>query len=154
MPLSHIEHYLVQTEDIARTRDWYVEVLGLEEGPHPDFGFPVHWLYLNGCDVVHVTAGGAGVSEERKRYVGQDSEATRGTGVVDHIAFRASGLVEILEHLDRLGIERITRRADAQALFQVFVKDPNGVKIELNFPAEEADGVAPELTASAFERPS
>ena len=49
-----------------------------------------------------------------------------------------------------IGIERITRRANGEALFQVFLKDPNGVKIELNFPAEEAEGVAPELMASDF----
>lgn len=39
MPLSHMEHFLIQTTDMAGTRDWYVEVLGLEEGPHPELDF-------------------------------------------------------------------------------------------------------------------
>ena len=92
MPLSHIEHFLVQTESIEKTRDWYVRVLGMQVGPNPDFKFPVCWLYLGGKDIVHITEGGAKVSENRKKYVGQESQATHGTGVLDHIAFRATGL--------------------------------------------------------------
>ena len=54
MPLSHIEHFLVAADDIDATRDWYARVLGMASGAHPDFGFPVHWMYLGGVDVVHI----------------------------------------------------------------------------------------------------
>src|SRR5690349_9561411 len=54
MPLSHIEHLLIASDDIDATRDWYARVLGMTSGPHPDFGFPVHWMYLGGVDVVHI----------------------------------------------------------------------------------------------------
>jgi len=104
MPLSHLEHYLIQAEDLEATRDWYVRVLGMRSGAHPDFGFPVYWLYLGERDVLHLTQGGAGTSEKRKQYLGQESEATRGSGVIDHVAFRATGLAEMLAHLDRLGV--------------------------------------------------
>jgi hypothetical protein len=40
----------------------------------------------------------------------------------------------------------------APALFQLFFHDPNGIKIELNFDAAEAEGVAPELMASELIR--
>ena len=64
MPLSHIEHFLLQTADMEKTRAWYVDVLGMRVGPSPDFKFPVFWLYLGDKDVVHVTEGGAkGVGE-------------------------------------------------------------------------------------------
>jgi catechol 2,3-dioxygenase-like lactoylglutathione lyase family enzyme len=148
MPLSHIEHFLLQTADMAKTRDWYVRVLGMRVGPNPDFKFPVCWLYLGERDVVHITEGGANVSENRKRYVGQESQATQGSGAVDHIAFRATGLRETLAHLASLGVEFKQRRVDDQGLYQLFMFDPNGVKIELNFAAAEAAGVRPELLAS------
>ena len=45
MPLSHIEHFLLQTADMEKTRAWYVDVLGMRVGPNPDFKFPVFWLY-------------------------------------------------------------------------------------------------------------
>src|SRR5512147_493359 len=104
MPLSHIEHILVQTDDIERTCDWYVRVLGMRQGLHPDFKFPVAWLYLGERDVVHVTQGGAGVSENRRRYLGQQSADTRGSGAIDHIAFSCSGLRETIAHLKALAV--------------------------------------------------
>ena len=148
MPLSHIEHFLLQVESIEATRDWYVRVLGLREGPHPDFKFPVCWLYAGDVDVVHLTQGGANVSENRKKYVGQESTATRGSGVVDHIAFRATGLRQMLEHLKKEGVDFKQRMVSDQGLYQLFMLDPNGVKIELNYANAEVEGLRPELLAS------
>ena len=148
MPLSHIEHFLLQTADMEKTREWYTSVLGLRVGPSPDFKFPVFWLYIGDKDVVHVCEGGKGVSDNRKKYVGQQSEATEGTGVVDHIAFRATGLRDMLAHLKKLNVDFKQRQVDDQGLYQLFMLDPNGVKIELNYPASEAVGVRAELKAS------
>ena len=63
MTLSHLEHFLIQAEDLAATRDWYVTVLGMRDGPHPDFGFPVHWLYIGERDVLNAEI----VAWERQR---------------------------------------------------------------------------------------
>jgi hypothetical protein len=52
----------------------------------------------------------------------------------------------------RKKIQFSQRRANGQALFQLFFYDPNGIKIELNYDAAEADGLAPELMASDFTR--
>jgi catechol 2,3-dioxygenase-like lactoylglutathione lyase family enzyme len=148
MPLSHIEHFLVQTESIEKTRDWYVRVLGMRVGPNPDFKFPVCWLYLGERDIVHITEGGAKAGENRKKYVGQESTATHGTGVLDHIAFRASGLRDMLEHLRREKIDFKQRMVSDQGLYQLFLFDPNGIKIELNYANSEVQGLRPELLAS------
>lgn len=150
MPLSHIEHFLIQTADMDATRDWYVRVLGMRVGPNPDFKFPVCWLYLGHTDVVHITAGGKDVSENRKRYLGQQSEDVRGSGAVDHIAFRCTGLRETLEHLQHEAVDFKQRQVSDQGLYQLFMLDPNGIKIELNFANAEAEGIAPELMASAL----
>jgi catechol 2,3-dioxygenase-like lactoylglutathione lyase family enzyme len=150
MPLSHLEHFLVQTADIQRTCDWYERVLGFSRGATPDFKFPVQWLYLGDRDVIHVTEGGAQTSANRKRYLGQQSEALSGTGVIDHVAFRCSGLADMIDHLRELKIPFTQRMVSDQGLYQLFVTDPNDVKIELNFASAEATehGIRPELTAS------
>jgi catechol 2,3-dioxygenase-like lactoylglutathione lyase family enzyme len=148
MPLSHIEHFLLQTADMEKTRKWYVDVLGMRVGPNPDFKFPVFWLYIGDRDVVHVTEGGAQVSENRKRYVGQESQATTGSGAVDHIAFRATGLRGMIAHLESLGVDFKQRQVDDQGLYQLFMFDPNGVKIELNYSSAEAVGLRAEVKAS------
>ena len=150
MPISHLEHFLIQTADIKATRDWYVDTLGFREGPHPDFKFPVVWLYLGERDVVHLTEGGKNVSENRKAYLGQQSDAVHGSGVVDHVAFRCTGLREMMEHLQKRKIEFRRRMVSDQGLFQLFLLDPNGVKVELNFSNAEAEGISPDLMASAL----
>ena len=133
MPLSHMEHFLLQTEDIEATKDWYVKILGFRVGPAPDFKFPVYWLYLG---------------ENRKKYVGQQSDASTGTGVVDHVGFRTTGLLEMIEHLTKNKISFTERQVNDQGLYQLFLFDPNGLKIELNFANAEAKGRTPQLKAS------
>ena len=149
MPLSHIEHLLIAADDIDATRDWYARVLGMRSGPHPDFGFPVHWMYLGERDTVHIGPSAKAAGEIQKKYLGRISQdAGAGTGAIDHIAFRATGLRAMLEHLRAERVAFSQRRANGQALFQLFFYDPNGIKIELNYDAAEAEGIAPELMAS------
>jgi catechol 2,3-dioxygenase-like lactoylglutathione lyase family enzyme len=149
MPLSHIEHFLVAADDIDATRDWYARVLGMRSGPHPEFSFPVHWMYIGDVDVVHIGPSAKNASENQKKYLGRTSQSSaQGTGAIDHIAFRATGLREMIRHLRDQNISFNQRRANGQALFQLFFLDPNGIKIELNFDAAEAEGIAPELMAS------
>jgi catechol 2,3-dioxygenase-like lactoylglutathione lyase family enzyme len=153
MPLTHIEHFLVAADDIDATRDWYARVLGMTSGPHPDFGFPVHWMYIGESDVVHIGPSARMAGENQKKYLGRTSQASEaGTGAIDHIAFRATGLRQMMAHLKAQGIEFRQRRANGQALFQLFFHDPNGIKIELNYAAQEAEGIEPELMASSFAR--
>ena len=147
MPLTHLEHFLIQTEDLDGTCNWYVDVLGMEEGPHPDFKMPVRWLYLGDEPVLHLTIGGENVSENRKKYLGQQSTATKGSGVVDHVAFRATGLKQMLAHLDSKGVNYTKRQVDDQGLFQVFLMDPNDVEVELNFAAREAQDITADVKA-------
>ncbi|HEX5477710.1 MAG TPA: VOC family protein [Burkholderiales bacterium] len=141
MPLSHIEHFLVASDDIDATRDWYARVLGMKPGPHPDFGFPVHWMYLGDTDVVHIGPSARLAGERQRQFLGRTSQDRgEGTGAIDHIAFRATGLRATIEHLRTQGVEFTERRAQGQALYQLFFHDPNGIKVELNFSSEEAGG--------------
>ena len=148
MPLAFIEHFLIQSADIEATKDWWVNVLGLRVGPHPDFKFPVYWLYAGDRDVLHLTQGGAAVSDNRMKYLGQTSQATQGSGVVDHIGFRCTGLHDMIDHLSKLKVEFKERQVDDQGLYQLFLFDPNGVKIELNFANSEVKGRKADLMAS------
>ena len=155
MPLTHLEHFLVAADDVDGTRDWYARVLGMRSGPHPDFGFPVHWMYLGELDVVHIGPSSGTASENQKKYLGRTSGKSaqeEGTGAIDHIAFRATGLRAMIDLLQEERIAFSRRRANGQALFQLFFYDPNGIKIELNYDAAEAEGVEAELVASDFTR--
>ena len=71
----------------------------------PDFKFPVYWLYLGDRDVLHITSGGKNVSENRKKYVGQESRLVTGTGVIDHLGASAPPGSRMISHLKSLNID-------------------------------------------------
>jgi hypothetical protein len=53
--------------------------------------------------------------------------------VVDHIAFLASEPGQFIRRFKDLGVEYRPRALPESDLYQIFVKDPNGLTIELNF---------------------
>jgi hypothetical protein len=98
--------------------------------------------------VLHIAGSGANASDNRMRYLGQQSTDTTGSGVIDHVAFRASGLADMIAHLDGLAVTYSKRRVDDQASFQLFLDGPDGVKIELNFDSAETEGIEADVQAS------
>ena len=54
----------------------------------------------------------------------------------------------MLAHLVREGVPYETRQVDDQGQFQIFLVDPNGVKVELTFANAEAVGIEASLMAS------
>src|ERR1700740_1180624 len=122
MPLSHIEHFLVAADDIDATRDWYARVLGMTPGAHPDFRFPVHLMYVNGVDIVHIGPSAKQAGEIQKKYLGRTSQKSEeGTGALDHIAFRATGLRAMLAHLKRERVPFSQRRGGGQGAVLPFL---------------------------------
>jgi catechol 2,3-dioxygenase-like lactoylglutathione lyase family enzyme len=128
--LTGVEHLLVLSDDIDATRDFYRDVLGLHEGERPPLEFPGHWLYIGDFARVHVA--------ERDAYAAH--AATLGLSVpdpaeggpVDHIAFAADDYEEIAARLREAGVDAVENSIPAAGLRQLFVEDPNGLRIEIN----------------------
>jgi catechol 2,3-dioxygenase-like lactoylglutathione lyase family enzyme len=119
------------------TRDFFVQALGLRDGERPPFNFPGAWLYCGDKAVIHII----GIDPKDKSglvdYLGdRDGDAPAGTGAVDHLAFVAEDIDGIRDRLKGAGIEMREREVPGLSLRQIFVEDPNGVTIELNFPAD------------------
>ena len=132
MPLTELNHYFVRANDLERAKDFYVGVLGFEIMPRPDFPFPGYWLGINGKIQVHM--GPAGIANAELYYLGTPPHAaTDNSGVVDHIAFLASEPENFVKRLQELGIGYRPRSLPESELFQIFIKDPDGLTIELNF---------------------
>jgi len=123
MPATAMNHFTILTDQLDETVNFYREFLALEPGDRPAFKFPGAWLYSNGQAVLHVIAGRA-LPEHR-------------AGVIDHMAFSATGLVDIVNKLKSRGIEYDLRRVDASNPWQLFFLDPNGAKVELDFDSSE-----------------
>ena len=143
MPINKLAHFSVRTTDVEASRQFYVEVLGFKEGFRPPFKFPGLWLYRGGDEadfgVVHIIGIDRNDPEGLKAYLGdKPEESLYGSAAVDHLAFLATDLVEMHRRLHVAGLEFRERTVPSLGLHQLFVEDPSGVTIELNFPAEEA----------------
>ena len=135
MPLTRLDHYSIRTEHLAETEAFYTDVLGLAAGPRPNFPFPGVWLYHEGVAVVHVVGIDPNDPEGLKGYLGDKAmDSTPGTGTIDHIAFTGSDVDAIRDRFRSVGVPFRDRTVPAMNLEQVFLEDPNGVTIELNFP--------------------
>jgi len=142
MSLS-LNHYSIRTTDLAACERFYCDVLGLVAGPRPPFPFPGLWLYAGDTTqwanaAVHIIGIDRSSPQGLQAYLGDRDEAElQGTGVIDHVAFFATGLPETLARLRERGLPLRERTVPLLNLHQVFVDDPNGVVVELNFPAAE-----------------
>ncbi len=131
MGLNALNHFTIRVVDLERTKDFYSVVLGLPVGYRPPLGFPGYWLYCGDVPTVHLI--GPREGDEGERLAGA-------TGLFDHIAFSCTGLAAMRATLAAHGVafsERIIPR-DRQT--QLFLHDPDGIAVELNYPPSETTG--------------
>lgn len=134
MLLSKLEHFLVMTHDVDGTRDFYRDVLGMQEGFRPELGFLGHWLYLGDTPVIHI-AEWASYTAHSQRLGIPVTRPAPGTGPLDHVAFNGDGANygELRQRLETRGLAFHPHDSPAIGLRQIFLEDPNGLKLELNF---------------------
>ena len=123
--MAALDHLLVLTDDIDATRDFWCEALALEVGERPPLEFPGYWLYGGGAPCVHVA--------ERTAYEMHSERIgiAAAPGPVEHVAFDADDYDGVVARIERGGIDA-ARNAVPGVMRQLFVEDPNGVKIEIN----------------------
>ena len=132
MPIRELNHFFIRALDLERTRQFYTDVLGFEVMPRPNFPFPGYWMGVNGSIQVHV--GPSDIPNRQAYYLGTPDDAADGqSGVIDHVAFLADEPAQFIERFRARGIEFRPRHLPDSNLYQLFLRDPNGVMIELNF---------------------
>jgi catechol 2,3-dioxygenase-like lactoylglutathione lyase family enzyme len=132
MPVTELNHYFVRANDLEKTRAFYCDVLGFSVMPRPTFPFPGYWLGVNGKIQIHM--GPDGIDNAETYYLGTPKHAaTDHAGVIDHIAFVCSEPGDFIRRFKERAIEFRPRSFPEFDLYQIFVTDPNGLTIELNF---------------------
>jgi catechol 2,3-dioxygenase-like lactoylglutathione lyase family enzyme len=134
MPLTRLEHYLVLTKDLDATRDFYSQALGMRVGPRPPLEFPGYWLYLGDVPCIHIAEWETYRAHSIAQGISVSSWAP-GTGPVDHVAFNGTDVLGIQSALHARGIEFAVNTVAGTGLTQLFLHDPNGVKVEINVRA-------------------
>lgn len=135
MSISRLDHYSIRTTDLDRTRRFYTEIIGLAVGPRPTFPFPGVWLYNGDQAVVHVVGIDVNDPKGLADYLGDRGlEDQDGTGTIDHVAFLCGDVDGMRARFKAAGVVTREREVASLRLLQVFIEDPNGVTLELNFP--------------------
>jgi len=136
MPLMNLEHYLVLTDDLATTRDFYSLALGMRVGPRPPLEFPGHWLYVGDVPCIHIAEWESYRAHSKAAGISVSSWAP-GTGPVDHVAFNGVDVEGIKATLTAYGVKFAVNEVPGAGLTQLFLHDPNGVKVEINVRAAD-----------------
>jgi catechol 2,3-dioxygenase-like lactoylglutathione lyase family enzyme len=120
MTVKLLDHVNIHTSDLAGTVDFYADVIGLQQGARPTtIGRPGAWLYCGGRPLIHLI---------------ENAESRTGsTGPIDHIAFETEGYDRVASKLTERGVAFEAKELSDFRIRQIFVHDPNGVKLELNF---------------------
>ncbi|MFT5180546.1 MAG: catechol 2,3-dioxygenase-like lactoylglutathione lyase family enzyme [Alphaproteobacteria bacterium] len=139
MSLSALDHCSIRTIKLNETRDFYVDVLGMIDGDRPDFDFPGNWLYVDRKPVVHLVGVDPDDPTGLQEYLGGpiDAGSLKGSGAFDHFAFRANEPEQLISRLKAKGCSYRERKVPDMDLFQIFVEDPNGITVELNYCGED-----------------
>ncbi|HXT68635.1 MAG TPA: VOC family protein [Vicinamibacterales bacterium] len=121
MPVDQLQHVNIRCADVEAAKDFYLRVVGLTVGPRPPFQSVGYWMYAGGNPVVHLV----------QRPAGED--AAVGPGNLDHVGFRGVDLEGTRAQLRGAGVPFREQVVPGDGTVQIFVVDPNGLKVELNF---------------------
>jgi catechol 2,3-dioxygenase-like lactoylglutathione lyase family enzyme len=127
MPIKGINHVNLRLTraQLETVRDFYVDVLGLVDGDRPPFRAFGYWLYCGDQPVVHLIESPTGESAARHRG-----------DVIDHFAFECRDYDEMRRRLDAAGVDYRSRQVPETGVRQLFLSDPAGVGVELQFPKQ------------------
>ena len=120
MTIRGIDHINIGTHRLDETRAFFRDVLGLTDGWRPDFPFGGAWLYAGDGAVVHLV--------ELAEAKGPSSDAA-----LDHFAFSIDDYDSTIARLTASGVEYRTFDIPNSTIRQIFIRDLNGVNIELNY---------------------
>lgn len=127
MSLLAFDHVNIRTVNLEKMVAWYEEILGLRSGPRPEFPIPGAWLYLGETCVLHL------IEADPPPTAHAEDESLR----LEHMAFRAEGMDEFIEKLEKLGADYKLFPFEALDIVLVFIRDPDGNRIHVDFPTSK-----------------
>ena len=141
--MTKLDHCNIRTFDLDATIAFYTDVVELKDGDFPGSRAMGAWLYdASDRPILHLIAidpndpeAALGRVRDRLGALGGnlDLEARNGTGVIDHIAFECDDYDQMKAKLEAKGLVYTSNDVPMIKLRQLFVNDPNGVTLELNF---------------------
>ena len=130
--VKRIDHVTVVVKDLQRSREFYVDALGMQPVPRPNFSFEGLWFQAGTTQIhlilEHDESGPAQV------FVPEQCSISR----TRHFAFEVADALSARERLQELGIPIVAgpkSRPDGPT--QLYVMDPDDNLVELFSPAQQ-----------------
>jgi catechol 2,3-dioxygenase-like lactoylglutathione lyase family enzyme len=117
MKLGGVHHVSLNVHDVEETGRFYLDVLGLEKIPRPEFPFAGLWMRSEAQEIHLIQVEGHQAPE------GQ------------HFAFRVDDLDGAIAYLAEKGVKASKPNEIRGVGRQAFIRDPSGNIVELNEPA-------------------
>ncbi|WP_317932296.1 VOC family protein [Halioxenophilus sp. WMMB6] len=144
MKVQRLDHINIRTPDIDATIQFYSELLGLRARNTLSMfsSSQSQWLYdHNEQPIIHLSTD-SNASMIRQWPIpllaaGDSRSPSSQTLPIHHVALCCTGKKEMLERLKTMGADFATNELQALKMTQFFTRDPHGILLELNFPAEE-----------------
>jgi catechol 2,3-dioxygenase-like lactoylglutathione lyase family enzyme len=144
MLVKKLQHYNIRTTRYDDTVRFYRQVLGMNIGRPPGAPetMPPTWLYdESGEAAVHlIPVDPADPEASYSKMIqfrgapGEESPVSfKGSGSIDHVAFACEGWDEMVARLRAENVSFKESHLPRFNLHQLFIVDPNGVTLELNF---------------------
>ena len=116
-----IDHFNISgsLELLNEVKDFYCDIFEMNSGFRPHFSNNGYWLYSDEKPILHLTE-----SDKHVKEVGQ--------GCLDHVAFVVDDLKPIIEKLEALNIDYLSKSLTDIGVNQIFLYDPAGVRVEVN----------------------
>lgn len=127
--IKRLDHVNLRTGQLEAMIAWYRDMLGLTLGPRPDFDFPGAWLYAGDHALVHLI-------ETTPPPEDDHADLT-----LEHFAFSAVGLEEMLGKMESNGTRTMLRRVPGFPIMQLNAWDPDGNHLHIDFDVAEADAM-------------
>lgn len=141
MGIKRLDHVNFITHDPDATIIFYTEVIGLELGDHLNIDTSHSlYFYISGCSIAILHVGNAKADKDQPKFkrLAELEFPHRGsfsTGAFDHfcLAVDMSDYGKYIERFDSKKLVYQTYCHEDTALKQIWLLDPNGVRVELNF---------------------
>ena len=128
MPIKDLHHIAIKckSDKLKESEEFYTKVLGMGLADRPDLGFPGAWLDMDGT-MFHL------MELEFPPEVDPWYARKEAGSALDHVAVKAHNFDAFKKQAIEQGVDWRQNIIEGAGLWQLFVLDPNGIIVELNF---------------------
>lgn len=152
MALLDIHHIALRCKpgNLDKTVDFYTGMLGMKMAHRPDLGFPGAWLDINET-MFHI------VDHRPAKSLDPWHHRPEADAMFDHIAVKSHDFDAMRQRLIDMGADWRQLDLSHADLWQLFVLDPNGIIVEMNFTISQEppgnkgpDGTRPYMLVDSY----